>query len=179
MFIVFGNSAMYVIMFSFDNMLQEITDAFQSLWMFIHSSFPLLPHLYRIAKFCFICCTEQRYPDAETLKTSCVWTENKIKRLKRRQQRLSGYRSLTFWAHPDITRLVRRSLASCTYMMVRALFPHQVMTGSSLTMCFHYTALRPMPQKMSDILWHYTLKIILIIIIIWVYIYRLMKSASR
>ena len=115
MFIVFGNSAMYVIMFSIDNMMQEITDAFQSLWMFIHSSFPLLPHLYRIAKFCFICCTEQRYPDAETLKPSCVWTENKIKRLKRRQQRLSGYRSLTFWAHPDITRLVRRPLASCTY----------------------------------------------------------------
>lgn len=65
----------------------------------------------------------QRLPDADTLQPSNRWPEERIKWLKHKQQRLAAYRSVTFWAHPDISRGVRRPLPSCVYMYIRALFP--------------------------------------------------------
>ena len=64
----------------------------------------------------------ERYPDAETLVPSNVWSEDQINRLKRRQQRLAAYRSIIFWTFPEIRKKERRPLPSCIYMMVRACY---------------------------------------------------------
>ena len=43
--------------------------------------------------------------------------------LRRKQQRLAAYRSITFWSFPDIGKHNRRPLPACLYMMIRALYP--------------------------------------------------------
>ena len=66
---------------------------------------------------------EQTKPDAWTIQPGAEWTEDKIKILKREQQRLAGYRAIVLHTWPYIPKKVRRPLSSCSYMLVRATYP--------------------------------------------------------
>jgi hypothetical protein len=62
------------------------------------------------------------YPDAESL-AGDQYTAEEINKLINDQRRLCAYRSLVFWAYPNLRRQERRPLPSCLYLLVRATFP--------------------------------------------------------
>lgn len=62
------------------------------------------------------------YPDAETLQPGEQYTQDEIHKLIMAQKRLCAYRSLVFWAYPELRRGERRPLPSCVYLYIRARF---------------------------------------------------------
>ena len=65
---------------------------------------------------------EPVYEDAETLIVGERYSAQEIEKRKNDQKRLSAYRSLVFWAYPELRRGDRRPLPACTYLFVRAMF---------------------------------------------------------
>ena len=63
---------------------------------------------------------EPVYEDAETLIVGERYSAQEIEKRKNDQKRLSAYRSLVFWAYPELRRGDRRPLPACTYLFVRA-----------------------------------------------------------
>ena len=63
------------------------------------------------------------YPDAYGLQPNADLSQAEINTRINAQRRLSAYRSLVFWTYPDIRTKDRRPLPSCTYAMVRAVYP--------------------------------------------------------
>ena len=63
------------------------------------------------------------YPDAERVKPNDDLSQADINTKTNAQRRLSAYRSFGFWTYPDTQKNDRRPFPSCTYAMVRAVYP--------------------------------------------------------
>ena len=157
-----SNSAMYYIIFSINNMMQEITNDFQSSCIFIPLIiFPLWLHLYRVTTLWFYLLHRTKIFRCGNYKAFSHLDGEQNKEMEEKTTEIIWVQELDFLGPPRYNKTSAET--SCIlYLRWWGLYsPHQMMTKSLLAMCFHYTALRSMPQKTSDVLWRHTSQIIL------------------